>query len=301
MEAKDWSEAAGKLVKLCDTVAFVAADLSKNEKLKGITHPLIGFLFDEGHIVGWRWRLDGRNRNDSYRGCDIVRYANDQEVESFKKDLLNYSLSFARNFGVPVTWDNAEYESQKIILKGDDGSYIFESEEGIGKIEPEEIKNLKFLWGRGFTNSPVIKNALSGKFLKDGSKRVCMVACDLSNFDLLSGFPKSIIGASFNVNGSVCVELYLPNGQKELRGFEESKISGYATSEEMDEVVKAISDFAIRMAYESQSFITWSGTNKSYRIVGVSPNREYIYSDDGKIGFVNPDEVTGLCITKWSN
>lgn len=29
MEIKDWSEAAGKLVKLGDTVAFVAADLSK--------------------------------------------------------------------------------------------------------------------------------------------------------------------------------------------------------------------------------------------------------------------------------
>ena len=51
MEAKDWSEAAGKLVKLCDTVAFVAADLSKNEKLKGITHPLIGFLISSGSIL----------------------------------------------------------------------------------------------------------------------------------------------------------------------------------------------------------------------------------------------------------
>ena len=300
MEAKDWSEAIGKPVKLRDgRVAFIVGDASKAERFEGILSPLIGFFFDGRQMIECNWDKSGEEAPGRKSPFDLIRYPNEEELEGFKQEIFMYSLNFYTWYKVPVTWDSAPFKVQKLTLKTEKGTYIVQSEDGIAEIKPETIKNLKPLWELEKPKGFSIKNAISGEILETKGKRLALIVEDISKYPMFSGFPKPLIGGTFNPNGDLCIDSWMSNGEYVVDGFDSRSIKGYADSEKLERIIKSMSNTILETAYEKEAFLTWDGIDESYKIIGRNAKGRYIYEKDGKIEFISHNEAKNPRIVKW--
>ena len=300
MQEKDWSEAIGKLVKMGDGgICFIAADVSNLEGMKSILSPIIGFSFDGRHIIPHSWDKNGENRPDKESPFDLIEYANEDEAEVFKQNIFDFSLNFYMWYKVPVTWEGAPFGSQKLTLKTERGTYIAQGEDSFAEIDPNAIKGLKPLWELEKPRNFSIKSAISGRILKAENRRLGLIVEDMSKFSMLSDFPKPLIGGTFNPHGDLCVDLWMADGRMCPDDFDSCRLKSYASSEESEGIIKAMSNAAFQVAYEMEAFVTWDGEDGAHKIVGKNRNGYYIFEKEGKIAFVSPRLVTGAQIVKW--
>lgn len=300
MEVKDWSEAIGRPVKMRNgEICFIAGDASKLNGMKSILSPIIGFSFDGKRILPHSWDKNGENRPDQKSIFDLIEYANEEEIQWFKQNVLDHSLNFCMWYKVPVTWEGAPFDSQKLILKTERGTYIAQGESNIAEIDPNTIKGLKLLWELEKPKHFSIKNAISGKILKAGNGRLGLIVEDMSKFPILLSIPRPLIGGTFNPNGDLCIDIWMADGKKDPEGFDSCNFNGYANSEDSKHIIKVMSNTALQVAYEMEAFVTWDGEDEIHKIIGKNRRGDYIFEKEGKVSFVNPKNTTGAQIVKW--
>jgi hypothetical protein len=300
MQVKDWSEAIGKPVKMRDgAIAFIAGDASKIEGFGCILSPLVGFFFSGSQMIGCSWDKNGEDSPGRESPFDLIEYPNKEELERFEQEIFMYSLNFYTWHNIPVVWEGSPFEIQKLTLKTERGTYIIQSEDGIAEIKPETIKDLKPLWKLESPGRFSVKSAISGRALETKGKRLALIVEDISKFPMFHGFPKPLIGGTFNPNGDLCCDSWMPNGKYTIDGFENCEIKGYADPEELEAIIEAMADTVLKVAYNMEAFLTWDGIDGSHKIIGHNARGRYIYEKDGKIAFLSRNEAKNPRIVKW--